>query len=101
MSVSLDLFIMHTANSYPQNVNLANILQKAVILFNLASFPLVGPHPRSLHRVNVPTTKNLQKCKVERDCIIAAIFCFAFNSTLAQLLNNSSYPYMYVELQAQ
>jgi len=60
MSVSLDLFIMHTANSYPQNVNLANILQKAVILFNLASFPLVGPHPRSLHRVNVPTTKNLK-----------------------------------------
>ena len=55
---------MHTANSYPQNVNLANILQKAVILFNLASFPLVGPHPRSLHRVNVPTTKNLQKSGV-------------------------------------
>ena len=64
MSVSLDLFIMHTANSYPQNVNLANILQKAVILFNLASFPLVGPHPRSLHRVNVPTAKNLQKSEV-------------------------------------
>lgn len=47
--------------SYPQFCwKLANILQKAVVLLDLASFSLVGSHSSPFHCVNVSPTKNLK-----------------------------------------